>query len=118
MNNLNRGQILSIVIAVLGVLVASTSQLTDLVGPALTKDIVSISTLLMSVLSSIGAIISGQGSQIAAVNAMPGVEHIIVNEKANSTLATMAVSSDPSNSKIEATPQAQRAVEATARAAA
>lgn len=113
--NLNRGQVLSIIIVVLGVLVASTSQLTDLVGPMVTKDIVSGSTLLMSILAGVNSILQGQGSQIAAVQAMPGVDKIVVNEKANSTLATMAV--DPSQNKIEATPQAERAVQATAAAA-
>lgn len=115
--NLNRGQVLSIVILVLGVLVASTSQLTDLFGPRVTKDIVSVSTLLMSILAGINSILQGQGSQIAAVSAMPGVDKIIVNSKANSTLATMAV--DPLQAKIgAATPEAQRAVQATAAAAA
>lgn len=115
MQNLNRGQILSIVIAVLGVLVASTSQLTELFGAGATKAIVSASTLLMSTLASINTILQGQGSQLSAVRDMPGVEKITVNEKANPTLAAMAV--DPAEMKIEATPQAERAVQATASAA-
>lgn len=114
--NLNRGQVLSIVIVILGVLVASTSQLTDLFGATATKTIVSASTLLMSMLAGMNTIIQGQGSQIAAVQAMPGVEKITVNSQANSVLATMAV--DPTQNKIEPTPEAQRDVQATARAAA
>lgn len=113
--NLNRGQVLSIVIAVLGVLVASASQLTDLVGPTMTKTIVSFSTLLMSTLASVNTILQSQGSQISAVNAMPGVEKIVVNSQANATLATMTV--DPKQTKLEALPGDQGAVEATARAA-
>lgn len=113
--NLNRGQYLSIAIAILGVLVASTSQLTDLFGPKITKDIVSAASMLMSLMSSVGIVLQGQGSQISAVQAMPGVEKITVNSQANSTLATMAV--DPTNAKIQATPAAQADVFATARAA-
>lgn len=59
---------------------------------------------------------TGQGSQVANVQAMPGVEKIIVNAKAGPTLATMAVADE--NPKIEALPSAQSAVEATAKAAA
>lgn len=114
--NLNRGQALSILIVVLGVLVASTSQLTDLFGPAITKYIISSATLLMSILAGVNTIIQGQGSQIAAVQAMPGVEKIIVNERANATLATLAV--DPAQNKIEPTQKAASAVQATAAAAA
>lgn len=114
--NLNRGQILSIVVLVLGVLMASTSQLTDLFGPQITKYIVSASSLLTSILAGINTVLQGQGSQLAAVQAMPGVEKIVVNSQANATLATMAV--DPLQDKIEATPAAQDAVEATAKAAA
>lgn len=114
--NLNRGQVLSIVIAVLGVLVASTSQLTELFGPTVTKSVVSASTLAMSILAGINMALQGQSSQLAAVQAMPGVEKIVVNQKANATLATMAV--DPAQLKIEPTQSAQKTVEAIAAKAA
>jgi hypothetical protein len=113
--NLTRGQWFSIAIVVVGVLGASTAQLNDLFGPAATKAIVSASTLLTSLLAGINALLGGQGSQIAAVQAMPGVEKIMVNEKASPTLATMAVANE--NPKIEATPQALQAVADTAKAA-
>ena len=113
--NLTRSQILALVICTLGVLTASATQLTDLVGPMATKIIISASTLLMSILSGWVAVLSGQSNQLAEVQAMPGVEKITVNSQANSTLATMAV--DPANAKIAATPEAQQAVAATARAA-
>lgn len=113
--NLNRGQVLSIVIAVLGVWVAAGAQLTDLFGPGVTKLIIAGSTLTMSTLAAVNAVLQGQGSQIAAVQAMPGVEKIVVNERANATLATLAV--DPAQNKIETTPQATAAVQATAAAA-
>lgn len=112
--NLNRGQVFSIIIAIFGVLVASTAQLTDLFGPAVTKYMVSASTLLMTILSSVNAILGGQSSQIAAVQQMPGVEKIIVNSQANGTLAMLAV--DPTQDKIEALPTAQAKIEAIAKA--
>jgi hypothetical protein len=112
--NLNGGQLLSITIAILGVLVASASQLNDLFGPA-AHYIISASTMLMSIMSGVNVALQSQGSQIAAVQQMPGVEKITVNSQANGTLATMAV--DPANNKIEPTPLAQAAVMATARAA-
>lgn len=114
--NLNRGQVISIIIVVLGVLVASTAQLTDLFGVNATKYITSASTLAMSILAGINTILQGQGSQIAAVQAMPGVEKIVVNARANDTLATLAV--DPAQNKIEASPGAVAAVQRTAAAAA
>lgn len=116
MNNLTRSQIFQIALCCLGVLVASTGQLTDLFGPQATKYIVSAAGLGVSVLSGIGAILTGQGAQVQAVQAMPGVARITVNEQANATLAALAV--DPANTKIAATPEAKSAVVATAAAAA
>lgn len=113
--NLNRGQVLSIIIMILGVLLASTAQLTDLFGAAATKYIVSAANVIMSILAGINTILQSQGQQIVAVQAMAGVDKIVVNEKANATLATLAV--DPAQNKIESTPQAARAVQATAAAA-
>lgn len=113
---INRGQILSIIIAVLGVWVAAGAQLTDLFGPGATKLIIAGSTLTMSTLAAVNVVLQSQGSQITAVQAMPGVDKIVVNEKANATLATMAV--DQANDKIQTTPQAKLAVQATAAAAA
>lgn len=111
--NINLKQAVSIIMVVLGVMIASTSQLTDLVGPSATKIIVSISSLLMSVLSGILAVITGQSTMVKDVQAMPGVEKIVVNEKANPALASLAV--DPANLKIEAKPGTENAVESTAK---
>lgn len=113
--NLNRNQIISIAVLILGVMGTSTAQLTDLFGAAITKDIVSLSSLLTAILGGINSIIGGQASQIAAVQAMPGVDKIVVNQNANSTLATLAVSQD--NNKVEITPGSENAVKATAAAA-
>lgn len=110
--NLTLGQKLALLIATLGVLSTGGAQLTDIIGPAWTKIVLSTSTLSMSVLSGWVAVLTGQGSQIAAVRDMPGVENILVNEKANPTLAAMAV--DHTENKISAIPEAKLAVQATA----
>lgn len=112
---MNANQVLAIILVVLGVFVASTAQLNDLLGTTDAKIIVSISSLLMSILSGVLGILTGQGGQIRAVQSMPGVDKIVVNSQANSTLATMAV--DPSQDKIETAPGAAGAVAATARLA-
>lgn len=114
-------QKIALAIAALGFLAASGSQLTDIFSPfgssapLIVKEIISVSTFISGGLGVFLAFMTGQGSQITAVRAMDGVEKIIVNEKANAVLATLAVSKE--ENKIEATPQAQKAVEATAKAA-
>lgn len=110
--NLNRSQIIATTIAILGVLMVSTSQLTDLFGPTATKSIVSVASLLNSILGATLAVITSQGGQVRDVLAMPGVEKIDVNAKANSTLAAIAV--DPTVDKISPTPAAQAQVAAIA----
>lgn len=114
--NLNQGQVLSIIIAVLGVWVASATQLNELVGPMMTKLIIAGSTLTMTTLAAVNAILQSQGGQIKAVQAMPGVDKIIINSQANGTLASLAI--DPAQNKVETKVGAEAAVAATARAAA
>lgn len=112
---LTLSQKFQISLCILGVLVASTGQLTDLFGPQVTKYIVSAAGIGVSTLSGIGAILTGQSQQISAVQDMPGVDKIVVNKEANGALATLTV--DQTQNKIEAAPGAQQAIEATARAA-
>lgn len=109
---MNAKQALSIALVVLGVLTASAAQLTDLVGPGVTKIIISLSTLTMSILAGVQGLISGQGSLLKDVQAMPGVEKIVVNKDANPTLATLAT--DPLQPKIEVKPGAELEVNHTA----
>ncbi len=106
--NLNQNQIIAIIIAVLSVLSGATAQLTDLFGALVAKDVVSVSGLITTILSSVLAVITSQGSQIKNVLQMPGVDHISVNAEANSTLATIAV--DPKQAKIEPTAAALQQV--------
>jgi len=70
MNKLTTAQIFSIILVILGVLVASTGQLNDLLGPQATKYIVSLAGLLMSILSGISAIVTGASQQVKDVVAM------------------------------------------------
>lgn len=114
-------QKIALTIAALGFLAASGTQLTDIfapfgsAAPVIVKEIVSISTFISGGLGVLLTFMTGQASQIKAVQAMPGIEKITVNEKANATLATLAV--DPAQDKIETIPQAKVAVAATAKAA-
>ncbi len=84
---LNTKQLLGIVGAILSALIAGTSQLVDLFGPGVAKNIVSLAALLNSVLSSILVVFNSQGSTVRDVLAMPGVEKIDINGAANQTLA-------------------------------
>lgn len=111
---MNINQAIALVLVTLGVFVASTAQLTDLVGPGATKLIVSLSSLLMSILSGVLGVLTGQSGQLKAVDAMPGVDKIVMNRQATVTQANMVV--DP-NSKAEAAPGAEAVIQATARSA-
>ncbi len=114
-------QKLALTIGILGFVASGGTQLTDIfspfgsIAPLIVKEIVSLSGFVSGVLGIVLTFSTGQGSQIKAVQAMPGIEKIVVNEKANATLATLAV--DATQPKIETTPAAENAVAATARAA-
>lgn len=113
MPNLNLKQVISIIIAILGVLMISTTQLTDLFGAGTAKTIASVAALLNSILGSALAVITSQGSTLRDVLAMPGVEKVDVNALANRTLAQMAV--DPATNKIAPTIEALDSVVKTAK---
>lgn len=113
--NLTPLQIIGIILAVNGALTGATAQLTDLFGPLVAKDIVSVASLGSAILGGIITSISGQGAQIKNVLAMPGVERINVNAQANQTLAAIAI--DPGVDKIAPTPAAMATVTQTAKAA-
>lgn len=126
--NLTPLQIIGIILAVNGALTGATAQLTDLFGPLVAKDIVSVASLGSAVLGGIITAMSGASSQvrnvvadpqsqealIKAVLAMRGVENIAVNKQANATLAAIAI--DPTQNKIAPTAAAAQTVEATAKA--
>ena len=101
MFNLNGKQIIAIVGAVVSVLMVSTAQLTDLLGPSVAKTIVTIAGLFNMLLQSVTVALTTQTAQVKDVAAMPGVERITVNAQANSTLA--AVATDPAQTNVGAT---------------
>jgi len=108
MGNLTTVQKLAIVLAILGAVAGGGSQLTDILGPALTKTIVALAGLLSTVISSTMVVITGQANAVKFVQSMPGVQQITVNSQANQTLASLAV--DPNQTKVVATPEAAGAV--------
>lgn len=107
-------QWLGIILVINGALIGSTAQLTDLFGPVAVKYIVALASLGNSIFGGIVTMISGQGTQVLNVKAMPGVENIAVNEKANPVLAAIAM--DPNEAKVTVIPAAQAQVAATAKA--
>lgn len=106
-------QWLGIAVGVLGVFGSVTSQLTDLFGAVVAKDIVSLSSILSGVAGVFVAVLTSQSNQVLDVKAMDGVDKIMVNKNASSALAKLAV--DPAEDKIEASPGAEAAVIRTAR---
>lgn len=112
---LNVKQLLGISIGVLGVLMISTANLTDLFGPTVARLIVSTAAMLNAILGAVVTAVSGQSSTVKEVLAMPGVAHIDVNAQANQTLAALAV--DPTVNKIAPAPHAAEEVQAIAKGA-
>jgi hypothetical protein len=106
-------QWLGVTLVINGALIGSTAQLTDLMGAHWAHIIVSVCSLGNSVLGGIVTMFSGQGTQVLNVKAMAGVDHIDVNEKANPTLAKIAM--DPNEDKIAPTLAAQAQVAAIAK---
>ena len=107
--NLTPLQIIGIILAVNGALTGATAQLTDLFGPVVAKDVVSVASIGSAILGGIITAMSGQAAQVRNVLAMPGIEKVTVNAQANQTLSAIAV--DPASSKISPTAAAQSDVE-------
>ena len=112
MMNLSTVQILALILVILGAITGGTGQLTEIAGPGVTRILVATASLATTIISGFIMVLTGQSSIVKSVQAMPGVESITVNAKANETLASMAI--DPTNDKIQVTPEAQKKVEETA----
>ena len=111
--NLTTGQWMAIIVGVLSAAAGATAQLTPIFGATVANLTVSVANAVMTIIvTPILFVVTGQSSQLKAVQSMPGVESITVNAQANKTLAQLAV--DPAQDKIEATPQAATAVTQTA----
>lgn len=96
--NLTRNQILALVGLALSLLAGGTATMTELFGQGLATKIAAAAGFLNAFVNGAVLILSGQGQQVLDVKAMPGVEHIEVNAKANQTLAKLAI--DPDVDKI------------------
>ena len=119
--NLTLIQKIGLAIGVLGFLATAGTQLTDIfaplgsIAPLIVKEIVSLSGFVSGILGVVLAFITGQANAVKAVQAMPGVESIVVNKNASQTLAQLAV--DPTQTKIDIAPGATAAVTQTAKGA-
>lgn len=113
--NLNGKQIIQIIGVIISVLMVSSAQLTELLGPGVAKTIVTIAGLSNMLLQGITVALTSQGSTVKDVLSMQGVEKIDVNGQANQTLAAIAI--DPTQNKISPTPAARAEVTQTAQAA-
>ena len=86
---------------------------TSLFGQDMTLKIIAGLGLVIIILSSVGATLSGQGATVKEVLAMPGVEKITVNAQANQTLSAIAI--DPKVDNIAPTQAAEAKVSETAK---
>lgn len=93
-------QKLALAISILGFLAGAGSQLGDIfspigtAAPLIVKEIISISGFAGGILGIVLATLTGQSSQVKAVEAMPGVSKIITNMQANATLKALADSDE------------------------
>src|SRR5882724_10191409 len=108
MNSITSKQWFQIVSGVIGGLITGAALLQTLFGQALTIQIVAGLGVANIILSSVGTALSGQGSLVKDVAAMPGVEKVLVNATASPTLASVAV--DPAQQKVGAVDQGTRIV--------
>lgn len=115
MKNLTTGQIIAMILVLLAVIGGGSAQLTDIFGAGVTKILVSLSTLGTGLLSGWMVILTGQGNIVQQVQAMPGIDKIVVNKQANPTLASLVV--DEAQPKIEAAPGADQMLAQTAKGA-
>jgi hypothetical protein len=112
--NLTPAQIVILVISTAGVINGSAAQLAEWFGPKVAHNIITAIGFGQTLIGAWAVALTGQGSAIKQVLAMPGVDKITVNSQANSTLAAIAV--DPALDKIAPLPVDKTAVEATAKA--
>lgn len=110
--SITRNQWIAIVILALGLISGATGQMTDIFGAGIAKSIASSASFLSSFVAGVQIILGGQGQQVKDVRNMDGVQHIEINEKANTTLAALAV--DPNEPKIAPSQAAAGRVEAIA----
>lgn len=103
LKNMTPLQWLIILMSFNSAVVGATAQLNDLFGAAIAHYIVSGVTFANTLLGAFMVPFGGQSAMVKNVLAMPGVEKLMVNGNANTTLATIAV--DPNIDKITAKPE-------------
>lgn len=113
MNNITSKQWFQIISGINGGLITGAALLQTLFGQDLTLKIVAGLGVMGIIINSVGTALSGQGALVKDVLAMPGVDKIDVNGRANTTLAAIAV--DPAINNIAPTVAAMDKVTATAK---
>lgn len=98
-------QKVALAISILGFLAGAGSQLTDILSPLgtyaplIVKEIVSLAGFAVGIMGIIQTNLTGQAAQIKNVAAMPGVEKIVTNQRANATLT--AIADDDAQPKVQ-----------------
>ena len=113
MLNIQPKQWFTIVSGFVSSLITGAALLNPLFGEGLSLKIVAALGIVNLLLNSVQTAFTGQAQLIKDVAAMPGVEKITVNEKANPTLASVAV--DPTVDKVAPTRADMDVVSQTAR---
>jgi len=98
MLNIQPKQWLQIISGSVSGLITGAALLNPIFGQETSLQIVAGLGIFNIILSSISTALTGQAQLVKDVAAMPGVEKITINEKANSTLASVAV--DPTVDKV------------------
>lgn len=113
---ITRNQWIAILILALGLISGATGQMTEIFGSGPAKSIASAASFFSSFVAGVQIILGGQGQQVRDVRAMDGVDRVLVNEKANQTLAKIAT--DPNEPKVgPAAPDLRNVLESTAKGA-
>lgn len=111
---MNYKLLLNILSSINGGLITGAALFNPLVGQSISLKIISVLGICQIVVSAINSNLSTQGNTVKEVLAMPGVEGVTVNAKANQTLAQIAL--DPALPKIDVTPADKAVVSRTANA--
>jgi len=115
--NITAKQWFQIVSGIVSGLITGAALLTTLFGQDLSLKIVAGLGVFNIIVNSVGTSVSGQANLVKDVAAMPGVESILVNSKANQTLAQAAVSESLDTAKIEPITSAAAQVQQIAKGA-
>lgn len=113
MLNIQPKQWFAIISGFVSSMITGAALLNPLFGETLALKIVAVLGITNLALNSVQTAVTGQAALIKDVANMAGVEKITVNEKANPTLASVAV--DPTVDKVAPTRQDMDTVSQTAR---